>query len=35
MFPQIARPVVGRVLKLKFDDAFAHAFSTHMARLFS
>jgi AcrR family transcriptional regulator len=35
IFPQLARPVVGRMFNLKFDDAFARSFSSHVANLFA
>ena len=35
MFPQIARPVVGKVFGVNFDDAFARAFSAHIETMFS
>jgi AcrR family transcriptional regulator len=34
IFPQLARPVVGRVFDVGFDDAFARSFAAHIARLF-
>lgn len=35
IFPQIARPVVGGVFSVQFDDAFAQSFAAHIARLFA
>ena len=34
VFPQLARPVVGQVLGIRFDERFAKSFSTHIVKLF-
>jgi len=34
VFPQIARPVVGKVFGVRFDDEFARSFAQHVSRLF-
>lgn len=34
VFPQLAKPVVGPVLGIRFDDAFAAGFADHLAKLF-